>query len=438
VLHRGAALFQQYIVDMWLSVEMHKLEYYYFNQTKIRADLYDSAQRQLRDGQDVSTTGRRIVLPADFPGCARNMQRSYQDSMAIVRTFGKPGYFITFTANPNWEEIQAELLTDDQGVPMQTWRDRPDLVARVFKLKYDAMMEELKADDILGKYVAHVSVIEYQKRGLPHAHTLLWVKNPPSTPERTDEVIWAEIPDREGPGGQQLYDVVINHMRHRPCGEHNPDSPCMVNGSCKSHYPKPFAESTVLQGDSYPMYRRRADGPRITIKHPNTAETMSVGNEWIVPYNPYLCWRYKSHINVEACQALTSVKYIHKYMHKGPDRATVEFDSGVNEIRQYVSGRYIGSTEAAWRMFGNGVHNHYPSVKPLVVHLPGKHTVTYREQDSATRAAESIQHKQTELMVFFKYNATHPGKPKRLYQDFPRYFTWSKYVHIFSLIIAVR
>jgi Helitron helicase-like domain at N-terminus len=71
-----------------------------------------------------------------------------------------PDYFITFTANPNWEEIQAELLTDDQGDKMQSTRDRPDLVARVFK-----MIRDLKSNKVLGEYVAHVSVI---KRALPH------------------------------------------------------------------------------------------------------------------------------------------------------------------------------------------------------------------------------------------------------------------------------
>lgn len=40
---------------------------------------------------------------------------------------------------------------------------------------------------------------------------------------------------------------------------------------------------------------------------------MTVGNEWVVPYNPYLCWKYKSHINVEVCGGLNSVKYIDKY-----------------------------------------------------------------------------------------------------------------------------
>jgi Helitron helicase-like domain at N-terminus len=207
ILHRGAALFQQYIVDTWLSIEMHRLEYYYFNQRQIRAELYDTARHQFLGDQDVSTTGRRIVLPAKFPGSVRNMQRSYQDSMAIVRTFGKPGYFITFTANPHWDEIKAELLTDSNGNPTQTWRDRPDLVSRVFRMKYDEMMQDLKKKGVLGDYVAHVSVIEYQKRGIPHAHILLWVKEPPNTPERIDQVISAEIPDVDGPGGQDTAHV---------------------------------------------------------------------------------------------------------------------------------------------------------------------------------------------------------------------------------------
>jgi len=166
--------------------------------------------------------------------------------MAIVRTFGKLGYFITFTANPHWEEIDAELLTDDAGVPMQTWRDRPDLVARVFKMKHDSMMPDLKTKNVLGEYVAHVSVIEYQKRGLPHSHTLLWVKQPPNTPARIDDVISAEIPDVNGPGGQLLHDVVTTNLIHRPCGDVNPKSPCMRDGFCKSRYPKPLSDTTIL------------------------------------------------------------------------------------------------------------------------------------------------------------------------------------------------
>jgi len=57
------------------------------------------------------------------------MQQLYQDSIAIVRHYGKPTLFITFTANPKWVEIERELL------PHQSAADHPNLVARVFHLK---------------------------------------------------------------------------------------------------------------------------------------------------------------------------------------------------------------------------------------------------------------------------------------------------------------
>lgn len=53
------------------------------------------------------------------------MYALYLDTMAVVRRFGRPTYFITFTANPSWPEITARLL------PGQLTADRPGLVARV-------------------------------------------------------------------------------------------------------------------------------------------------------------------------------------------------------------------------------------------------------------------------------------------------------------------
>ncbi|KAI8524357.1 hypothetical protein RHMOL_Rhmol13G0144400 [Rhododendron molle] len=39
----------------------------------------------------------------------------------------------------------------------------------------------------------------------------------------------------------------------------------------------------------------------------------------VVPYNLYLPRKYNSHINVEVCAGIKSVKYIHKYIYKGHD-----------------------------------------------------------------------------------------------------------------------
>lgn len=47
-------------------------------------------------------------------------------------------------------------------------------------------------------------------------------------------------------------------------------------------------------------------------------------NRWIVPCNPYLCQKLDCHINEKVCATIKAVKYIHKYVYMGHDRAQVE------------------------------------------------------------------------------------------------------------------
>ena len=61
-----------------------------------------------------SNIGKRIILPSSFMGGAKYQHQLYQDAMAIVRRFGKPDFFITFTCNPGWREITDELLEKSQ------------------------------------------------------------------------------------------------------------------------------------------------------------------------------------------------------------------------------------------------------------------------------------------------------------------------------------
>jgi hypothetical protein len=56
-----------------------------------------------------------VVLPATFAGSPRDMNQLYQDSMALVRKFGKPDLFITMTCNSNWPEILHELRVGEEA-----------------------------------------------------------------------------------------------------------------------------------------------------------------------------------------------------------------------------------------------------------------------------------------------------------------------------------
>ena len=238
-LIRGGRLFQQYIVDAYACIEQSKLDYFRFNQDKLRTDIYSGLQDQVRrDGSVLGAAmGRRHILPSSFGGGPRAMHQLYQDAMAIVRELGKPDLFITFTCNPSWEEITRELLNG------QTWSDRPDLIARVFQMKINALMDDLK-HGVLGKVKGYVWVIEWQKRGLPHAHILLILeeRHKIRSIEEINSIVSAEIPnDSTHP---EAYQTVTSMMVHGPCN--NQCAP-MVDGKCSKRLPREYRDETIYE-----------------------------------------------------------------------------------------------------------------------------------------------------------------------------------------------
>ena len=101
--------------------------------------------------------------------------------MAICREHHKPDFFITMTCNQHWDEITKELRKGESA------KDRPDLVARVFKQKKDQLIKDIYSSKIFGKVPAYLWVIEFQKRGLPHAHILL-IRQHSDQPQTPDDV----------------------------------------------------------------------------------------------------------------------------------------------------------------------------------------------------------------------------------------------------------
>ncbi len=122
LLFLGRRLFQQFMVDAWATCEQIDLDWHRNNQRKLRAELYNGLQDAMVAGkQDTSAMGHRVVLPYSFPGSPRYLQQLYQDSMAVVRHFGRPTLFITFTANPNWPEVDD--LLRGTGLTAADWPD---------------------------------------------------------------------------------------------------------------------------------------------------------------------------------------------------------------------------------------------------------------------------------------------------------------------------
>lgn len=77
------------------------------------------------------------------------MDQLYFDRMAICSFSGFPDLFLIFTCNPNWHEI-LRLVTPMGLKP----HDRPDVITRVFNMKFDQLLRDLTKRNVLGKVLA--------------------------------------------------------------------------------------------------------------------------------------------------------------------------------------------------------------------------------------------------------------------------------------------
>ncbi|XP_051176773.1 uncharacterized protein LOC127291617 [Leptopilina boulardi] len=273
-----------------------------------------------------------------------------------LQEFGKPNLFITMTCNPKWREITENLLD------IEIASDRPDIVTRVFQQKVKEIMKDIKEKEIFGPILAFVYVIEFQKRGLPHVHLIIFLRNPIRDAETLHKMICAEIPDETK--NPELFKIVKQFQVHGPCGKENMNSPCMdpEKKVCTKNYPKPFCSETTYGSKNYPELRRRNDG-------------------------------YKD------------------------DNEEMKYD----EIVNYLNTRYVCPPEAMHRLFEFNMHEQSHTTYRLAVHLPNQQLICFKEglEEEAVN-----KFKNTTLTAWFKLNRENPEARKYLYTEIPHKYVF--------------
>ena len=89
--------------------------------------------------------GMRVILPSSFVSGKRYMEQLYFDGMTICGHIGFPDLFLTLTCNPTWQKIQRKVRKSNM-----TPHDCPDVVSRVFKMKLNQLMNDLKRGHVFG------------------------------------------------------------------------------------------------------------------------------------------------------------------------------------------------------------------------------------------------------------------------------------------------
>ncbi|KAK9668687.1 hypothetical protein RND81_13G078500 [Saponaria officinalis] len=305
-------LFKQFCVDGYTMIESKRLAYLRFNQPKLRSENYKNLAGAVANGQiEPSSVVIRYIIPSTFLGGKGYMRETYQDTMTICKWCGYLDLFITFTCNPKWPEITR--FVTNKGVKPE---DRPDILTRV----------------------ALVYTIEFQKCGFSYAHILLFLHRDDKFPEAADvdRIISAEIPDPvENPF---LHEAVRDLMIHGPCGAAKPNLP------------------TTIDGDGYPIYRRRDNG--VT----SEKSGIRVNNGYVVPYNPDLLSKYHAHINVEWCNLARSI---------WSDRVTVSATHSSSPFQ----------IDQIQEIFSFDIHYRTPPVFRLDYHLPNDQNVILNDDD---------------------------------------------------------
>ncbi|UYV63072.1 hypothetical protein LAZ67_2003057 [Cordylochernes scorpioides] len=422
-------LTHQILVDINAKVESERLHYISEHQAQLRATEYIYLLDAIRTDRSHALIGRQVILPSSFVGSPRHMYEYAQDCMAYVRKYGRQDLSITFTCNPEWPEIKLMQF------PTQGAFVRHDLVARIFQLKVTKLIDLITKGDVFGKPQCWCYNIEWQKRGLPHAHILLWLKEK-IRPNQIDSIICAEIPNAEVDAS--LFRTVTKNIIHGPCGHGYPNPGCMERGRCQKKYPRLLLAETQTDRDGYPLYRRRRpeEGGFSFVKRVRffTIENgvqvvrmtnVTIDNRFVVPYSSLLCRLFDAHINVESCALISAIKYICKYIYKGSDQssfAVTGAQTESNEVLEYQRGRYISSNKAVWRILGFPIHRRHPMVQHLSVHLENGQRVYFTYANAALQAHRPPK---TTLIEFFALCQRDNFAKTLLYVEVPVYYIWS-------------
>lgn len=283
-------LTNEYAVDMLTRNLETRLNYIRDNQRRV---MEEDAELM---GEAFIPESQNIYLPSSFMGSRRWASEQIADSLTIAADSGSPTFFVTMTCNSDWPEIKTRLR------PGQDFTDIPADVVRVFKQKLALLEQTLKSMfPRAGRILYMIHSIEFQKRGLPHAHILCKFEHDCTDPRDIDSIVSAEMPAE--PNDQELVRKLMLH-RH-PSAQSPPSRYCQRvdketgQHTCRFRYPQRLQETTTIDSEGRVHYRRRKPG-----------------DEWVVPHCLPLLKKFQCHINLEVASTSHLFQYIFKYIHK--------------------------------------------------------------------------------------------------------------------------
>nr|GEU63938.1 hypothetical protein [Tanacetum cinerariifolium] len=135
------------LMDGYTMVGTECIFLHHAKQSKLRCDTYSNIRQSIADGNnDPTVFGKPVVLSFSFTSGPRYMKQNYMDAMALCRWYYCLDLFINVTCNPKWPEISRYMREHNLSST-----DRPDVLTRVFKMKLDQLMKDVKELRLFGR-----------------------------------------------------------------------------------------------------------------------------------------------------------------------------------------------------------------------------------------------------------------------------------------------
>ncbi len=387
---------------------------------------------------------RRIFLPHSAPGSPFRQARLLCDALEIVLREGMPHLFFTVTANPTWPEVRA--FCERTGTVAG---DRPDIVTRAFHERllmlralvsgssllslfhyrpHDRLLDSEENDPFGRNWhdgrVYVIEVIEFQMRGLPHAHFVLRLRF--SSAEMQDafdndrelqkrffsRLIMADIPTEEE-ADIPVYPGIPSRLPWAPLTwrqfrdaqlrtqVHHCRSSCRQgvseNQPCNAGYPKRRTAVPGFDEHGYPIYPRR-----------------SPGSENIVAVIPLILQVWGGHCNVDWTAGAGCIAYLMKYLTKGAETVRVRIQTAEDQILEYANTTYFPVARAVWQLMNYNINYRDPSV--MLIRLfpdpnedPAPAASACEADGSAPRIAQAIEEEDNEVEGSDDSDASQPN-----------------------------
>ncbi|XP_034567817.1 uncharacterized protein LOC117832690 isoform X2 [Notolabrus celidotus] len=332
--------------------------------------------RMLRDKHEVERLVRNrdaIRFMQPLRGTPAYWDKTTKDLFAMIRQLGSPTFFVTFSAaEMRWPEViiaikaqQGEEVNFDEldwSTKCDILRSNPVTVMRVFDKRVEALYRDLILSPAqpLGKVYDFFWRLEFQHRGSPHIHGLLWVDGAPVFEKDSDKTVCDFVskyisarlpdPDKQPDLFKKVTEVQIHSKNH--------SKTCFKSASsgCRFGFPKPPSRRTLITRpvDDVDSERLKAAKEKLAPLNQllNKPETASLSFEqllsrcdltpsefehhlhmmsqscsiilkrdpkdcWVNPYNPHLLEAWDANIDVQFVLSYHSlIRYICTYMCK--------------------------------------------------------------------------------------------------------------------------